>query len=207
MPHRTILSPLAAPLSAFLILVFSALPAATEESPSAVVDEFHQDLLVVMKEAKALGIQGRYDYLADSMALAFDMGRMVRIAVGGFWRKASPEQRKTLVVAFERMSVTTYAEQFDSYSGQAFETIGERPGPQKTVLVETRIIRPGEGPANITYVMKKVKDRWRIADVLLDNSISQLAVRRSEYRGVLKSRGVDGLVTVLNDKSNRLIAQ
>ncbi len=207
MPHRKIPVPLAAPLAAVLILFFSALPAATEESPSTVIDEFHQDLLMVMKEARALGIQGRYDYLAGSMDQAFDMGRMVRIATGGFWRKASSEQRKTLIVAFKRMSVTIYADQFDSYSGQSFETIGERPGPQKTVLVETRIIRPGEGPANLTYVMKKVKGRWRIADVLLDNSISQLAVRRSEYRGVLKSRGVDGLITVLNDKADRLIAQ
>lgn len=207
MPQRTILSPFAMPLVAFLILVFSALPAATEESPSAVIDEFHQDLLMVMKEAKALGIQGRYDYLAGSMKQAFDMGRMARIAIGGFWRKASSEQRKTLIVAFTRMSVTIYADQFDSYSGQSFETIGERPGPQKTVLVDTRIIRPGEGPAKLIYVMKKVEGRWRIADVLLDNSISQLAVRRSEYRGVLKSRGVDGLITVLNDKADRLIAQ
>lgn len=207
MPHRTIISSLTAPLAAFLILVFSALPAATEESPSTVIDEFHQDLLMVMKEAKALGIQGRYDYLSGSMDQAFDMRRMVRIAAGGFWRKATPEQRKTLVVAFKRMSVTTYADQFDSFSGQAFETMGERPGPQKTVLVETRILRPGDSPAQLTYVMKKVKGRWRIADVLLDNSISQLAVRRSEYRNVLRSRGVDGLIAVLNDKSDRLIAQ
>ncbi len=203
MPRRTIVSSLAA----FLIFVFSALPAAAEESPSTVINEFHQDLLMVMKEAKALGIQGRYNYLAGSMDQAFDMRRMVRIAAGGFWRKANPEQRKTLVVAFTRMSITTYADQFDSFSGQAFETLGERPGPQKTVLVATRILRPGDSPANLTYVMKKVKGRWRIADVLLDNSISQLAVRRSEYRSVLKSRGVDGLITVLNNKSDRLIAR
>jgi len=192
---------------ALLALIVSAFPAAAENSPSRVVDEFHLDLLQVMKEAKALGIKGRYDFLTESLEQAFDLERMARIAVGKYWRRATPDQQKTLSGAFKRMSVSTYASQFDSFSGQSFETIGERPGPQKTILVETRIVRPGKDPAKLTYVLKKIKNRWRIADVLLDNSISQLAVRRSEYRGVLKSRGVDGLISVLNSKADRLIEQ
>lgn len=190
-----------------LTFIFSAFPAVAQNSPSAVVDDFQLDLLQVMKEAETLGIKGRYDYLTGSLEEAFDLVRMTRIAVGRFWRQATQEQRETLANAFKRMSVSTYASQFDSYSGQAFKIIGERPGPQKTILVETHIVRPDDDPAKITYVMKKINNRWRIADLLLDDSISQLAVRRSEYRSVLKSRGVDGLIAVLNDKADRLIAQ
>ena len=45
-----------------------------------------------------------------------------------------------------------------------------------------------------------------IVDILLDNSISQLAVRRSEYRRLLGKKGVDGLIAALNGMSDELIA-
>ena len=55
--------------------------------------------------------------------------------------------------------------------------------------------------------MKENKDRWRIVDILLDNDISELAVRRSEYRRVLKKEGVDALIATLNNKADGLVAE
>ena len=58
---------------------------------------------------------------------------------------------------------------------------------------------------DITYVTHKIKGEWRIIDVLLDAGISELAVRRSEYRRVLKTGGVDGLIETLNRKADQLL--
>ena len=41
--------------------------------------------------------------------------------------------------------------------------------------------------------------------MLLDAGISELAVRRSEYRRVLKTGGVDGLIETLNRKADQLL--
>lgn len=186
----------------FLVVLLPALPgAAAASSTVALVERFHTTLLSVMKEAKSLGLKGRFERLKPEMENAFDLTLMIRIATGSYWREASPDQREKLLSAFKKMSIGTYASQFDGYSGEAFETVEERPGPQKTLLVETRILRPNKEPVGITYVMRKRKDRWRISDVLLDNSISELAVRRSEYRLVLKNSGVEGLVSTLNGKT------
>ncbi len=105
------------------------------------------------------------------------------------------------------MSISTYASQFGGFSGEAFEIVGERPGPQETRLVETRILRPRNSPVAITYVVKEADGRWRITDVLLDNTISELAVRRSEYRRILKRLGPEGLIGVLNHKANVLVSK
>ena len=105
------------------------------------------------------------------------------------------------------MSVSTYANRFDGYSGQVFEIVDQRPGPQKTVLVKTRIVSPGDSPVRLTYVVKEFEGQWRIVDILLDNDISELAVRRSEYRRLLKNNGVDGLIATLNDKADGLVAE
>ena len=56
----------------------------------------------------------------------------------------------------------------------------------------------------LTYVTRLIKGTWRIIDVLLDTGISELAVRRSEYRRILKSKGIDGLISILDGKAAAL---
>ena len=188
--------------------VLTALPAAAQEDPArTVIQRFQQSLLAVMKEAKSLGVTGRYQRLQPRIEEAFHLPLMIRVATGSFWRKADKEQRSRLVAAFKRLSISTYANRFDGYSGQVFEIVDQRPGPQKTVLVKTRIVSPGDSPARLTYVVKEYKGQWRIVDILLDNDISELAVRRSEYRRLLRQKGVDGLIATLNDKADGLVAQ
>ena len=40
---------------------------------------------------------------------------------------------------------------------------------------------------------------------MVDSGISELKVRRSEFRGILKSEGVSGLIRVLNKKADELV--
>ena len=190
-----------------LTAMFLLAPSAgwAQSSPSDIVTAFHESLLGVMKEAKTLGVKGRFEKLASPLKQNFHFRLMTQVAAGSYWRKSGPAQIDRLVDAFTRLSISTYASRFDGYSGQSFETEGEKPGPQKTILVKTRIIDPGSDPVDLTYVTRKIKGEWRIIDVLLDTGISELAVRRSEYRRVLKTGGIDGLIDTLNRKADQLL--
>ena len=190
-------------LTAMVLLAPSA--GWAQSSPSDIVAAFHESLLSVMKKAKTLGVKGRFEKLASPLKQSFHFRLMTQVAVSSYWRKADPAQIDRLVDAFTRLSISTYASRFDGYSGQSFETGGEKPGPQKTILVKTRIIDPGSDPVELTYVTRKIKGEWRIIDVLLDTGISELAVRRSEYRRVLKTGGIDGLIDTLNRKVDQLL--
>ncbi len=190
-------------LTAMVLLAPSA--GWAQSSPSDIVTAFHESLLGVMKEAKTLGAKGRFEKLASPLKQNFHFRLMTQVAAGSYWRKSGPAQIDRLVDAFTRLSISTYASRFDGYSGQSFETEGEKPGPQKTILVKTRIIDPGSDPVDLTYVTRKIKGEWRIIDVLLDTGISELAVRRSEYRRVLKTGGIDGLIDTLNRKADQLL--
>ncbi len=188
------------------LISFAVYPAAAKEiTARTIVERFHGSLMVVMKNARPLGIKGRYDHLAPEIEQAFHLPLMTQVTAGSFWRKATDIQRKQLIKAFSHLSIGTYAAQFKDYSGQVFETVGERSGPQKTTLVQTRIVSPGIKPVGLTYVTKKIKGQWRIVDVLLDDDISQLAIRRSEYRQVLKRSGVNGLIGTLTRKADALV--
>lgn len=179
----------------------SAAPATASE----LIGAFHDGLLAVMKEANALGIKGRYDRLASRIERSFNLPLMIQVAAGSYWQKASPEQVTRLVAAFSRLSISTYASNFDGFSGESFETRGEKQGPQNTTLVSTRIVKATGSPVEIIYVTRQTKGEWRILDVVVDSGISELAVRRSEYRSVLQSGGVDGLIATLNAKADQLL--
>ena len=130
---------------------------------------------------------------------------MIQIATGSYWRKAQDADRERLVAAFARLSSGTYADRFDGYSGQSFATINESEGPRGTLLVATQIRRPDDAPVTIAYVMTGAEGRWTAIDVLLADGISELAVRRSEYRRILRDGGIGRLIVELNRKADTLI--
>jgi len=193
-------------LLSFIVLLPGAQPAYGGQNEAiAATKIFHANLLAVMKKAEALGIKGRYERLAAPISQMFFLPLMVRIASGPFWKSATAAQKEKLLEGFTRLCVSTYADRFDGYGGETFETLGATAGPRNTLIVQTRILRLRKDPIKISYLMKLIKGQWRILDVLLDGSVSELAVRRSEYRHVLKKNGVDGLIRTLNSKATQLL--
>jgi phospholipid transport system substrate-binding protein len=132
---------------------------------------------------------------------------MVRIASSTYWAQATNDQKRRLLSAFKRMGGTTLATLFSGYSGESFEVLGERSGPQDTMIVTSQILRPGKKSISINYVTRRYDDRWYVIDVILDKSISELTVRQSEYRSVLQKEGVEGLINLLDGKANELAAR
>ena len=124
-----------------LFLVFIAVPSTArgaQGTPEAVVAGFQESLLGVMREADSLGTSGRYARLEPPIKRAFHLPLMVKIAIRPYWKTATRLQRRDLVAAFKRMNISTLATLFDKYGGEVFEPTGRKPGPQGTVLVETK---------------------------------------------------------------------
>lgn len=197
-------------LNAFFLIVFLAISLTGEAfaaSPSNVVERFQASLLEVMKVADTKTVQQRYDLLRPSVEKSFHIPLMIQIASSGYWKESTKTQRRQLVDAFRRMSISTLATLFAGYDGEVFKLVEEKPGPQKTTLVMTKLIKADTSAVEIAYVTRSFKTGWRIIDVIVDNGISELMVRRSEYRQTLKKQGVPGLIALLNGKANELVSK
>lgn len=188
------------------VMVIGSLPVAAQAAspPTQVIETLHEKLIEIMKQGDRLDVAGRYRELQPILDDTFDFERMIAAAAGSFWAQASEAERKRLLEAFSNLSITTYAARFNNWTGESFETLGERQGPRDTVLVDTRLNRPKDPAVPLTYVMMQTDGRWRIIDVLLDRSISELAVRRSEYSQILRSGGTEKLAQVLDEKAAEL---
>ena len=196
-----------------LAALLAAPASAAPPEPAQIVGTFHATLLQVMKDAEALGYEGRYRALAPAIEKAFHLRSMSRTVAGRRnWKRFSTAEKDDFASAFSDLVVATYAHRFDGYSGQSFrflETTSLRPG---TVLVKTRIdgtqqIRPRRRNTKLNYLVRRFDDGWRAIDIYLKGSISEVTTKRSEYSTILRKRGVEGLVKAIRKKVASLKAE
>ena len=189
-----------------LALALSATPASAADSTPwiDVVERLHAAAIDVMKQADTLGYAGRAERLASVLDRNLDLRFMAEKSVGRYWGKASEEMQERLLKTFRSYIIATYAGRFDGYSGQRFETLNEEPALRDTRLVRTRITAPDEDPIALDYRLWQTNGSWKIVDVYLNGTVSELGLRRSEYTAIIKRDGMEVLLEALEEKVARL---
>ena len=192
--------------AALIALGLPARVAAADADPAiAPIRAFYDALLAAMKQADQLGVRGRYDKLAPVVRSTFDLPAMTRIAVGPGWTSIPAEQQTALLDSFARMTIATYASRFDGFSGQGFEIDPEVQARNNGRIVHTRLVRPKEEPVTLNYLMRGSGDAWKVVDIYLSGTISELATQRSEFGAILKSGGPAALIESLKQQTDKLM--
>jgi phospholipid transport system substrate-binding protein len=135
----------------------------------------------------------------------FDLPAMTRIAVGPEWTTIPSEQQAALLDHFARMTIATYASRFDGYSGESFEVDPEILSRNTGRIVRTKLLRPKDEPVTLNYLMRGTGDAWKIVDIYLSGTISELATQRSEFGAILKSGGPAALIESLRQQIDKLM--
>ena len=122
--------------------------------PAARIDGLYGALLDTMRQAKQLGVKGRYEKLAPILYKTYDLAGMSRVAVGQSWDALQPAQQAALEDAFSRMTIATYASRFDDFSGERFEVLQTVDQPGGAKLVKTQIVQSSGKPVVLNYLMR-----------------------------------------------------
>jgi phospholipid transport system substrate-binding protein len=196
----------AATLTAVLGLAMVAYPAhAAPASGSDTVQSLYDALLSTMKNGRTLGQSGRFTQLEPVIRRTFDIPSMARLSVGSSWASLTEAQRQQVTESFVRYISAIYADRFDSYAGQKLQVTGEQPAAAG-VMVRSQIVKTNGALVKVDYMMHRNGNSWLISDIYLDGAISEVATRHSEFAGILKSQGIDGLIAALNRKADILTA-
>lgn len=187
-------------LGSILALALALPVRGDEPAATQTVETLHATLLAVMKDATALGYQGRYDRLAPVLKSHFDFPFMARFVLGPGWQELSPADQQRWIEAFERITTATYAFRFKGYTGESFKTLGQEPAGQDTLFVRTVVDRTDADDVELTYRLRQTSEGWRIIDIYQKGTVSELALRRSEYSAVLKRDGFEKLIETVNAK-------
>lgn len=190
-----------------LALFLLAPPARSEDSqPLRVVKKLDATLLDVLRDAEKLGYQGRADRLGPAVDEAFDIPFMAAKSIGQAWKTLSDAEREEWVALSRQFSVANYAANFDRWTGQTIEILGEDPAASDTVVVRTRIVDPKGESIDMSYRLHRPEGGWRIIDVHLKGTVSELALRRADYTSVLQREGFPALAALMRSRIAALAA-
>lgn len=188
-----------------MALLAAAVPAAAvgaaTEPPKQVLEDYYATLLKAMQGGSKLGYEGRFRLLAPAVDKAFNIPKMAQASVGGYWDKMTDEQHTALVKAFRTFTIANYAHSFDDYSGEKFLTTDQKVTPRKDVIVYTTLVKSDGDKVAFNYLLRQNAGQYKVLDVFLDGSISQIAVRRSEYTAVLREGSPDKLIAAIEKKA------
>ncbi len=188
------------------LLLASPFAAARAADPAAAapVEELNRALVGIMKAGKSAPFTQRYESLAPAVANVFDLPAVLRASIGPRFESLPPDQQAALLDAFRKFTVASYVANFNDYNGEKLEVVPGQRSVGNDLVVQTRIVPASGSPTPIDYVMHRTPDGWKAIDVLLNGSISQNAVKRSDFRSLVTSSSAQRLIDSLRRKVGEL---
>jgi phospholipid transport system substrate-binding protein len=189
-------------LAASLSLLLVCAAAAGASAPQDVVGVFNQSLISLLGSEKSF--EDRSGTIEPAVRKTFDLEFMASKVLGRGWKDLSPDQQRQWTEAFTRMTVSNYAGRFVGEPGPSFETLGEEEGARGTRMVLTKLVQPSDDDVELNYRLRETDAGWRVIDCYMNGTVSEVALRRSEYGAVLRRDGFDALLAAINTKSDEL---
>jgi len=186
--------------AALLALLALAPAARAQDSVSAPIEALDGALITAARNGKQ-AFADRYNALAPVVERALDLPAILQTSVGPHWSDLPAEQQQQLLSVFRTFTVASYVANFNKFNGEQINLLPETRAVGQEQVVETEIVPSGGKPIRIDYVMRQGEDGWQAVDVLLEGSISRVAVQRSDFRALLGTGGnADALIASLQKK-------
>jgi phospholipid transport system substrate-binding protein len=179
----------------------NAAAAGQSADPVAVIKRLQATLIQTMKDGQKLGFQGRYKRLEPVVVQTHDFAFIARLVLGSDGAKLSTDQQNQFVKAFTQLGVSTYAKEFNSYSGEHFDQGGTQANAGSTVVYSTLVIADHD-PVKFEYQMHRVGANWMIVNIIADG-VSDLALKRTQYRELLRQKGFSGLLAWITEQTQK----
>jgi phospholipid transport system substrate-binding protein len=150
---------------------------------------------------KSLASDVRAEKLRVILRDAFDHERMARSMMGRYWRKASKEQRSTLIPLLENYLINSYARRIDSVEGNiSFRIKGER-SLSRREMVDTDVVRSSGPPVAVSWQVEETDSQSAVTDVVVEG-VSMIISQRADFSSIIRQQGgIDGLINLLRKRA------
>jgi phospholipid transport system substrate-binding protein len=181
------------------LLPVMALAATPEAATVAALDSA---LIATMKAGSAnAGYQQRYNTLDPVVEQSFDLPVITKNSVGFLWATLPAAQQQQLAALMEQFTVASYVSQFNSFGGEQILLLPAEKLLGAKRIIQTQIVpADGSAPTEIDYVVGEDASGWQITDVLLNGTISQVAIHSSDFSALVTSGDASQLITALKSK-------
>lgn len=189
-------------LAALLAIGLGAAAQADTTPEATPVQTLNNGLLAAMKAGSGgASISARDAQLAPVVAQSYDLQVVTKNSVGFLWSTLPAAQQQELITLIGQFTTTSYASQFNSYSGESFSILPDEKKLGANYIIQSKL-KPGGGgePVDLDYVVQNTPQGWRITDVLLGGTISQVALHNSDFASLVSSGDASRLIKALKAK-------
>ena len=117
---------------------------------------------------------------------AVDLKSVGQFVLGTAWKKASEEEKNNFLNAFTDLTVKTWGERFNLYTGQEIIFEGSRNAERKQIYVDS-VIQDKE-PVEVIWRLRPYQDTYKIVDIIVEG-VSMVSTYRNDYRSFLQQNG------------------
>ena len=193
---------------AVLVVAGAGTAQAARVDPGAFVQALGDGAIAVIKEPGSSPGRRKRQF-RELLSENFDLDTIGRFVLGRHWRAATPAQRRQYVTLFRTFVLESYALRLESFRKTIFARFGDDAGEifealrvrilrvhrvnERDSLVTTEIGLPGRAPLHVAYRVRADNGALKVVDVI-EEGLSLLVTRRSEFAAVVKRHGVAGLL-------------
>ena len=129
---------------------------------------------------------------------------MLKMIIGNSWKNADNQTKKKMIDVFEEYIAKNYIKRFSKIKYPQFSNLEEKK-VGKYKMIKSNLILSKDEKVSINYLLSLKDEKWKIFDVLLAGSVSEIATKKSEFKSFIKDGDINPLIEALSKKNNILI--
>ena len=181
----------------FLIFFFFSFSVKSEESSIQTVNKLQEILLEITEKKETVA----FDKTTQSITKFYDTRKMIRMIIGDKWKKIPESKKDEVTLLFGKYIAQNYIKQFSKFNSIQFNSKGTKKIGEKYLLVKSVLILNKKDKIKINYLLINNKG-WKIFDVLIDGTISEISTKKSEFSKYLQDGNIDLLIKELRKNRN-----
>jgi phospholipid transport system substrate-binding protein len=185
----------------FLALVTAA-PSAAAESAKDFIKARQDEVITLLQKQKSAGT-GRDKKVADVLAKMLDYDHLARQSLASHWNDLSDPQRNEFTDVLRQLVQRSYERNIKEILDFNVDYLGEEARDAgRTVVVRTRAspkTNKGDEPVTIDYWMDQPDGKWRVVDIVTEDS-SLVSNYKSQFHRTIQKEGYAALIRKMNDR-------
>ena len=133
----------------------------------------------------------------------YDVEKMLKMIIGADWKNQENEKKKELIIVFKEYISKNYLKRFSKINDVSFSNEKKEKISSEFFLVRSNLVIKKE-KISIDYLLSYRDNTWKIFDVLLDGSVSEIATKKSEFRIYIKEKKIDELIEALKKFNSQI---
>ena len=182
-----------------LLLLFSTNINSAEKAITN-IEEFHTSLKNSNYNIET--INEKKEFLKIIISRIFDYEKMIKFIYGRSWKDLNKGLQDELSLVFLDYISFNYANRFKDIESLNFEYVSLEEINNNKKVVKTILKINNDEPIKIDYLFLYDGKNWKVFDVLLTGSISEIATKKSEFFSIIKKEGAEGLINKIKKKIN-----